>query len=69
MMAKILTEHRLGFLSSKGGCRGSSESKHFKMKSHALAQLSDCFPKEKDSKGVSLLPFTDHQKLTHIFFF
>ena len=33
----------IGFLSLKGGCRGSSESKHVKMphcwKSHATAQL------------------------------
>ena len=41
MIVKLLTEHHLGFLSLKGGCRGSSESKHVKMshrwKSQALA--------------------------------
>ena len=41
MIVKLLTEHHLEFLSLKGGCRGSSESKLVKMphrwKSHALA--------------------------------
>ena len=40
MIVKLLTEHHLQFLSSKGGCRGSSESTHVKMshcwKSHAM---------------------------------
>ena len=40
MIVKLLTEHLLEFLSLKGVCRGSSESKHVKMpncwKSHAL---------------------------------
>ena len=44
MIAKLLTEHHLEFLSLKGGCRGSSESTHVKMphcwKSHELAHLS-----------------------------
>ena len=43
MIAKLLTEHHLEFLSLKGGCRSSSESTHVKMphwwKSYALAQL------------------------------
>ena len=43
MIVKLLTEHHLECLSLKGGCRGSSESKHVKMshcwKSHALAQV------------------------------
>ena len=43
MIVKLLTEHHLEFLSLKGGCRGSSESTHFKMsncwKSHAAAHL------------------------------
>ena len=41
MNVKLLTERLLEFLSLNGGCRGSSESTHFKMphcwKSHALA--------------------------------
>ena len=41
MIVKLLSEHHLEFLSLRGGCRGSSESKHVKMphcwKSHALA--------------------------------
>ena len=41
MIVKLLTEHQLEFLSSKGGCRGSSESTHVKMPRcwtfHALA--------------------------------
>ena len=44
MIAKLLAEHHLEFLSLKGGCRGSSESTHVKMphcwKSHALAHNS-----------------------------
>ena len=43
MIVKLLTEHHLGFLSLKGGCRGSSESTHVKTphcwKSHALALI------------------------------
>ena len=43
MIVMLLTEHHLEFLSLKGGCTGSSESKHVKMfycrKSHATAQL------------------------------
>ena len=44
MIAKLLTEHNLEFLSLKGGCRGSSESTLVKLsncwKSHAAAQIS-----------------------------
>ena len=43
MIVKLLTEHHLEFLSSIGGCRGSSESAHVKTphcwKSHAKAHL------------------------------
>ena len=43
MSVKLLTEHRLEFLSLKRGCRGSSESTLVKMsncwKSHVLAQF------------------------------
>ena len=43
MIVKLLTEHHLEFLSTKGGCRGSYESTLVKMsnclKSHALAQI------------------------------
>ena len=43
MTVKLLTEHRLEFLSLTGGCRGLSESTHVKMsncwKSHAAAQF------------------------------
>ena len=43
MIVKLLTEHHLEFLSLKGGCRGSSESKLVKMshcwKSHAMAHI------------------------------
>ena len=31
MIVKLMTEHRLEFLSLKGGCRGSSVSTHVKM--------------------------------------
>ena len=47
MIVKLLTEHRLEFLSIKGGCRGSSESTRVKMphcwKSHSLAQILAVF--------------------------
>ena len=43
MIVKLLTEHRLEFLSLQGGCTGSSESTLVKIpncwKSHALAHL------------------------------
>ena len=43
MIVKLLTEHHLEFLSFKGGCTGSSESKLVKMphcwKSHAAAHI------------------------------
>ena len=43
MIVKLLTEHRLEFLSLKGGCRSSSESTLVKMphcwKSHVPAHL------------------------------
>ena len=43
MIVKLLTEHHLEFLSLKGGCRGSSESKLVKMsncsKSYAAAHI------------------------------
>ena len=43
MIVKLLTEHRLVFLSFKGGCRGSSEATLVKMsnfwKSHAAAHM------------------------------
>ena len=43
MTVKLLTEHRLEFLSLKGGCKGWSESTLVKMshrwKSHAAAQI------------------------------
>ena len=35
MIVKLLTEHHLEFLSSKGGCRGSSES--------TLVRMSNCW--------------------------
>ena len=47
MIVKLLTEHRLEFLSLKGGCRGSSESTLVKIshcwKSHALAHIRSAF--------------------------
>ena len=44
MIVKLLTDLHLEFLSLTGGCRGSSESTHFKMprcwKSHFAALMS-----------------------------
>ena len=57
MIVQLLTEHHLEFLSFRGGCRGSSESKHVKMphcwKSHALAQLL-CLRVQQDISEVSV---------------
>ena len=43
MTIKLLTEHHLEFLNSKGGCRGSSEPTHVKIphcwKPHNAARL------------------------------
>ena len=43
MIVKLLTEHRLAFLSLKGGCTGSAESTLVKKsncwKCHAAAQM------------------------------
>ena len=43
MSIKLLTEHRLEFVSLKGPCTGSYESTHVKMphcwKSHAMAHI------------------------------
>ena len=43
MIFKLLTEHHLEFLGLREGCRGRSESTHFKMphcwKSHATARM------------------------------
>ena len=43
MIVKLLTEHHLEFLCSKGGCTGLSKSTHVKMphcwKSHVTAQI------------------------------
>ena len=60
MIVKLLTEHRLVFLSLTGGCRGSSESTLVKMshcwKCHAVAQMyfSDLIEdtKNDDIEGV-----------------
>ena len=45
MIVKLLTEHHLGVLSLKGGCKGSSESTLVKMsncwKSHAGLNFSE----------------------------
>ena len=47
MTVKLLTEHHLGFLSLKEGCKGSSESPFVKMphcwKSHVTAHISIVF--------------------------
>ena len=46
MSVKLLTEDHLEYLSSKGGCTGSSESTHVKMphcwKSHVTAHFLFC---------------------------
>ena len=73
MIVKLLTEHRLEFLSLKEDCRGSSEYTLVKMsncwKSHAAAQIfSVHFPEDVQSTFIhhnSLDSGSDHnQKVT-----
>ena len=61
MSVKLLTEHRLEFLSLTGGCTGSSESTLVKMpycwKSHVTAHISfsvSAFYAEHYNKRISL---------------
>ena len=64
MIAKLLTEHRLEFLSLKGGCRGLSESTLVKIphcwKSHALAHLINTLLQitQKHSRSSARCPVT-----------
>ena len=55
MIVKLLTEHRLEFLSLQGGCTGSSESTLVKIpncwKSHALAHLLNSLRKRDKMLG------------------
>ena len=57
-IVKLLNEHHLEFLSLKGGCTGSSESKLVKMphcwKSHVTAQLSFSAKELKSVKCIEL---------------
>ena len=48
MTVKLLTEHHLGFLSLKGGCRGSPES--------TLVQMSNCW---KSHAGAHIVVLTE----------
>ena len=62
MIVKLLPEHHLEFLSLKGSCTGSSESRLVKMphcwKSHAAAQLLFfCKDKHHSFLFASLLSF------------
>ena len=62
MTVKLLTKHRLEFLSLKGGCQGSFESIHVKMphcwKSHVVAHMflyrhGECF---KNTMNIIVVP-------------
>ena len=64
MIVMLLTEHHLEFLSLKGGCIGSSESKHVKMphhwKSHAQAHLfSQHLKEESESDEIYAYPYSE----------
>ena len=50
MIAKLLTEHHLEFLSLKAGCRGSSES--------TLVKMSNCWKSHAAALMITLI--TDH---------
>ena len=62
MTVKLLTEHHLEFLCLKGGCTGSSESTHVKMrhcwKSHVTAHVKYI----ASLPGVTLTSITNHSK-------
>ena len=64
MTVKLLTEHYLGFISFKGGCRGSSESTLDKMsncrKSHAAAQFFCSFT------ALAMFTFRDWNMLSNL---
>ena len=48
MIAKLLTEYHLEFLSLKGGCRGSSES--------TLVIMSDCWKSHVSAHVYCFVP-------------
>ena len=54
MIVKLLTEHHLEFLSSKGGCRGSSES--------TLVRMSNCWK----SRALAQMAFASEPMMTHL---
>ena len=60
MIVKLLTEHHLEFVSLKGGCRGSSESTHVKMrycwKSRVMAQITS-HPSPPPSLSAGMMTF------------
>ena len=62
MIVKLLIEHHLEFLSTKGDCRGSSESTHVNMphcwKSHAFYYNQICFKNTATGTGAVLSSFT-----------
>ena len=59
MIVKLQTEHHLEFLSSKGGCKGSSESTLVKMyncwKSDAAAHLITGLKMEQNYKEKQIM--------------
>ena len=69
MIVKLLTEHRLEFLSLKVDCRGSSESTLVKMphcwKSHVTAQTFTGILKRmgRYSTGIFLLNLQDGDRI------
>ena len=69
MIVKLLTEQHLGFLSLKGGCKGSSESTIVKMsncwKSYAAAQLFVTAPKIVSTRLQSMV----HHRIYPLFIF
>ena len=80
MIAQLLTEHHLEFLSIKGGCKGSSESTLVKMphcwKSHVMAQIT-LIPRLvlvlREVRGIGMficgLPFSLTQLALYLFNF
>ena len=53
MIVELLTEHNLGFVSLKGGCRGSSES--------TLVEMSNCW------KSLALALYISVIRITHTY--
>ena len=58
MSVNLLNEHHLEFLSLKGGCTGSSESR--------LAKMSNCWKSHAAAHTVNLIDMLSFRTLIHM---